>query len=502
MQASRNHYILLSTLTFSLVFTTPVNAQNYRLLNENRDLTFARLKTTGMDSIYYFIQVDSFEVSGTDSIFYFNYQLQNSPEPECDFIYNDTILLGNRVVVTSDTDGTYIFFNQQNDSIFIKSTIKNGDTWKMYKWPDGSYVKATVVNHIYGGIINGLFDSLYRVKLNVFTAAGAMLTSVFPNDTKIDISENYGLVETFNLNIFPLPGDSLARVTRGITNPDVGIVDVNAQHAFNFNTGYEYHYREEVAPDLIYDVDKRISAFKYFVLAKTLSPTNASYSIERIQFDTLYTDDGIQLNIIWDTINLVYNYTDYAFLDTPELKVFNATNAGYSDWMKDDTIFAGIPHKYVYDWYQFDEGTRCLSNPELINMPEQLYGEGLGVMHYLDSTDNSNYYKLDMQYFKLGLSEWGNPYDFSVLDNSIFGAKTFNEFKIYPNPTNNYIKLPEYLVDLNNCQFYIYNPEGKTIKSGESDYLIDVSSLTNGVYFIQVITTNGTWNSTFVKQNY
>ncbi|MBK8343174.1 MAG: hypothetical protein IPL12_07500 [Bacteroidetes bacterium] len=95
MQASRNHYILLSILTFALVFTTPVNAQNYRLLNENRDLTFARLKTTGMDSIYYFIQVDSFEVSGTDSIFYFNYQLQNSLNLSAT-LYNDTILLGNR----------------------------------------------------------------------------------------------------------------------------------------------------------------------------------------------------------------------------------------------------------------------------------------------------------------------------------------------------------------------------------------------------------------------
>ncbi len=502
MQVSRNIFILLSLLTFSFLYSSQINAQNYRLLEEDRDLTFARLSTTGMDSIYYFIQVDSFNVSGTDSTFYFNYQLKNTPNPDCNYIYNDTVLLGNRVIVTSDTDGTYIFFNQQNDSIFIKSTIKNGDTWKMYKWPDGSYVKATVVNHLYGGIINGLFDSIYRVKLNVFTAAGAMLTSVFPNETKIDISENYGLVETFNLNIFPLPGDSIARVTRGITNPDVGIVDINAPHAFNFNTGYEYHYREEIAPDLIFDVDQRISSFKYFVLTKTLSPTNASYSIERIQFDTLYTDDGIQLNIIWDTINLVYNYADYAFLDTPELKVFNASNAGFSDWVKIDTIFAGIPHKYVYDWYQFDEETRCLSNPELINMPEQLYGEGLGIMHYLDSTDNSNYYKLDMQYFKVGLNEWGNPYDFSILDNSIAGISNFNEFMIYPNPVINQIRLPENLANSNNFQYLIYNIEGKTIKIGENEPLIDVSNLSNGAYFIQVITTNGSWTSTFVKQNY
>jgi|GEM_PF-1147708 len=502
MNKTQYRFLSVLILLICLSLSNALDAQNYRLLNENRDLTFARLNTTGMDSIYYFIQVDSFDVAGTDSTFYFNYQVKSTPEPECLFEYNDTTLLGNRVIVTSDTDGTYIFFNQQDDSIFIKSNIKNGENWKMYKWPDGNYVKATVINHLYGGIINGLFDSLYRVKLNVFSAAGTMLTTVFPNETKIDISENYGLVETFNLNIFPLPGDSLGRVMRGITNPDVGIVDINAKHAFNFNTGYEYHYKEEIAPDLVLGFSKRISAFKYFVLSKTITPLSASYSVERIQFDTLYTDDVPQINVIWDTINLTYNYSDYAFLDVPELKVFAGMNTGFSDWIKEDTLFAGIQHKYVFDWFQFDETTRCLSNPESISMPKQLYGEGLGIIHYLDSADINNYYKLDMQYFKLGLNEWGNPYDFSILDTETSALNHINEFMVSPNPSKEFISLPENLVNTVNYKYFIYNIEGQEIKIGENESIIQISDLMNGVYLIKVLTKNGMWNSRFVKQDY
>jgi hypothetical protein len=200
-------------------------------------MTFARLSETGTDSIFYFMNVNATEIAGTDTIHYFGNQIQPGADPGCDYIYNDTVILGTKVLVQNDTDITHVFFNNNNDSIFIHSQIEDGDTWKVYKWPNGTYVKATVVNHLLRTILPGIEDSLYRIQLNVFTALGAALTDTFPNGTKIDITKDHGISEFFDFTIFPLPGDSVGRVLRGIENPDEGTVNIDAQNAFDFELG-------------------------------------------------------------------------------------------------------------------------------------------------------------------------------------------------------------------------------------------------------------------------
>ncbi len=502
MYNRHNRFILILILVLvNIISISQSYSQNYKLVNKDRQTTFARLNSVGMDSLYYFMQIDSFSLEGTDTIFYFNQQLRTPPvvDPFCSYVFNDSVLLGNRVLVKSDTDITHVFFNNQNDSIFIHSQINLGDTWKVYKWSNGSYVKATVVNKLEQELVGGILDSFYRIKLNVFTLAGAMLTDTFPNDTKIDISEDIGIVEFFNFNLFPQPGDSIARVLRGVTTLNAGVVDVNAKNAFNYNLGNEFHYREEVVPDNNSDADKRISAWKYFVLNKTETVSNVTYTMERIQFDTLYFGASTTLNITWDTTSVTLIYDDYGFLDTLELMVFHNDNFGFSDWMKIDTIYAGIPHKYVYDWYNYDADTKCLNNPENISMPEQLYGNGLGLMHYLDSTDTDNYYKYDLSYFKLGLNEWGIPYDFSSLDNSINSNSVAETINVYPNPCVNYfyINLSDNFI---NSILEIYDISGKLVKVETlMNNLVNISELESGIYTLKLKSNSLSMTGKFIK---
>ncbi len=474
-----------------------LSAQNYMLINKDRKMSFARLSETGVDSVFYFMGVSNTEIVGADTIHYFSSQLQPSGIPDCDFIYNDTVILGPKVLVQSDTDITHVFFNQFNDSIFIKSQITDGDTWTVYRWSNGSYVKATVVNHLLRTIIPGIDDSLYRIQLNVFTSAGTMLTDTFPNATKIDITENYGVSEIFDFNIFPMPGDSIGRVLRGLENPDIGIVNLDAENAFDFGTGYEFHYKEESVPDNNSTADKRISAWKYFVLAKSAAPSSVTYTMERIQFDTLYFDGMPTSTFVWDTIEITYNYADFAYLDSLEFQVQQQNNFGYADWVKIDTIYSGIAHKYIYDWYNYNDIDKCLSNPDEVNMPEQLFGDGLGLMHYLDSTDVETYYAFNMTYFKVGLNEWGTPYDFSALDNTAIAINKPNAFQVFPNPCSEvlFVNLQEV-----NQVASIFNTTGKMVMQTVCNAgQVNVADLEPGIYFIKISGSDNIRVSQFVK---
>lgn len=488
-------FVLITLLSSGIGFS-----QNYMLFEKDRTMNFARLKTTGADSLYYFMKITDETTDGSDTTWYFNQQFRSPvpADPECFLVNNDTVLLGDRVLIMNDTDRTHVLFNYRNDSIFIKTQIAIGNTWKVYKWPNGSYVKATVINKLEGELLPGVIDSFYRIKLNVYTLGGTMLTDTFPNETKMDISKSVGIVEFFNFHIFPNPGDSIARVLRGLANPDRGIVDVDAQTAFEFETGYEFHYREETAPDTETGADLRIRAWKYFVMEKSVDDIGATYTMERVLFDTLYTDGVPSSQIIWDTVTVHYDFADYAFLDTIEFNLLQQTIDGYSDWNMVDTIYNGVAHKTVYDWYTYDDATKCISNPDGIANPVQIYGDGLGTMLYIDSTDAENYYKLEMVYFKQGLTTYGTPYDFSALDNAIVSYTATRQLHIYPNPATDILYLQE--LSETSASITITDIYGRVLLTTDN-YAngLNIQSLPAGYYRLIAATVSDVYAGAFVK---
>jgi len=71
------------------------------------------------------------------------------------------------------------------------------------------------------------------------------------------------------------------------------------------------------------------------------------------------------------------------------------------------------------------------------------------------------------------------------------------EIKIYPNPANNYIEIE---TTLQYSSIKIIDLTGKTIKQTTLKTKIDVSNLTNGIYFIQIIGKRNTIMQKFVKK--
>jgi hypothetical protein len=462
-------------------------------------MTFARLSAAGKDSVFYFIKTDSVALEGTDSAYYFSTQFTSvGAVPECEWVRTDTSILGFKMLIKPDPQATHVFFNQHNDSIFIKSQVNVGDYWTVYKWPDGSFIKATVVNKLERTILPDVIDTILRIQFTVFDVFNTIMADSFPTETKMDISKFHGLTEFFNFNIFPLPGDSIGRVLRGLSNPYENVVDVDAYRAMNYSLGYEFHYKETAVPDAESGALKIISAIKYFVMTKTPMADGVSYQVERIKYDTLYFTDVPSILVTWDTIELTYMYADYAYLDAHEFTLFDNIHQGYSDWEKDSSLYEGIPHKYVFDHYTFNEATNCLSNPDGITQPVEIYGDGLGTIYYLDSTSVDDYYELSMQYFQAGLIQWGTPYDFSDLDLPINNAFV-SQLHIFPNPAQHELIISG-LTDATPATFEIFDLNGKCMQQTQSyTGSIDVSKLQAGMYMISIIQNAQRSNLMFAK---
>lgn len=474
-------------------------SQNYRLVDKDRVMTFARLSVTGKDSLYYFIKTDSVALDGPDSVYYFSTQFKNATgDPDCEWVRTDTSILGFKMLIKPDAQATHVFFNQHGDSIFIKSLVNIGDYWTAYKWPDGSFIKATVVNKLERTILPDVEDTILRIQFTVFNALNVIMPDSFPTETKMDISKFHGLTEFFNFNIFPLPGDSIGRVLRGLTNPYENVVDVDAFRAFNYSLGYEFHYRETSVPDIESGAEKRVSAIKYFVMTKTPLADGVTYDIERIKYDTLYFTDLPSVIVTWDTIEVTYTYADYAYLDSHEFTLFENLHQGYSDFVMDTAIYEGVPHKNVFDHYIYNPDTYCLSNPDGITQPIEIYGDGIGTIYYLDSTNADNYYELEMVYFQAGLIQWGSPYDFSVLDLEISNLET-NNILIYPNPASGIMYIENYS-NFIPTEWYIYDVNGKLILHQQANSnTFDVHLLKQGIYTLTLVNDSFSVKKTFVK---
>ena len=75
---------------------------------------------------------------------------------------------------------------------------------------------------------------------------------------------------------------------------------------------------------------------------------------------------------------------------------------------------------------------------------------------------------------------------------SINNSETGNTPRLYPQPSNNLVSISN--LPVGDYKYYITSIGGKSIKSGNLENTIDVSSLASGIYMIKVIGANQTFN--------
>ncbi len=252
----------ISILVIFLLNTLSVFSQHYRTVSTDSEVHFDFL-----DAVHTRVIVtDSFQVVGNDTIIY--HTLSQELEFEYDsfslqlgiwYNLNDTGFLGYKTILQDD--GTDIYFNQLQDSIFIQTQASLNETWIFYQNPNGDYFEATVTTVDTSHFL-GIIDSVKTITLQAKDIFGNTVSS--PYDTLvIKVSKHYGLIEGFNLFKFPY-GVSTCLSNNysnssyyynpirilGFPKYNLGVDNLTAADIYDYDIGDEYHWETESTPGL------------------------------------------------------------------------------------------------------------------------------------------------------------------------------------------------------------------------------------------------------------
>lgn len=470
------------------------NAQNFQMANPQRE----RLYLTD-DSIYAFVEIDSIHIEGSDTIQYFNTLFDTIETSGCEAVYTIQSILGNKVIIKPD--GTYHYFNSDGDTITFKTKAILSDEWRMYTYPNGNYINATLNSYDYLTVMPGVEDTLKGVKIRIYDSTGVLQTDSLLDGITIDFTKEFGLIQTPRFSNFPY--DTTMYFLRGVSNPDTGLIDIKTKDVFHFLPGYEFHYHNsEITGDAgnFLQTDK---FYKYFILSKTEYADSVTYETYRVEIDYINSNDTDFDTIQYlDTITFSVVYSDYAFLDTLELSLLQNENSGYSDLFSNDN-YNGIIYKEVFDWFTYNTSTLCLDLVSEQYLPKQVYGDGIGTIYFKDSSDLYNEQELTLVYFQKGLTQWGEPLNFDSLGFvEVNNYEVSEMLNVYPVPAHNTLYVSSFTGVSENVLCRVFDANGQ-MRIHQFLHLpgeVDVTHLAVGFYVFQVAGDNINFSTTFIKE--
>ena len=109
-------FVLILTLIFGI---SELSAQAIPLISPDRDMTFTKRNTLDEDSAYFFIRTTSVADEADGTAYYFNVNIDTAGGG-CE---TDTTFMGRKALLLDDIYQTYVFFNDQQDSIFIRTDV-------------------------------------------------------------------------------------------------------------------------------------------------------------------------------------------------------------------------------------------------------------------------------------------------------------------------------------------------------------------------------------------
>ena len=279
---------------FSLVFVVIayLSAYNYQTVYSNRTALYSD-SNNGMRGM----RIDSVSMSGQDSVFIPLKNIQKT-DVNC-YTPHGASWLGYQIKINEDG---CIFSNRHGDQIWIKSSAKTGEIWRVLN-AGGIYVDAIVEKTellTFMGITDSVKTISFDAKIAICTCAPKrVIESIvegFDNKT-IQISKHYGMLKTINFYDFPYPDQNSMTYTStweqfklvGLTNPIIGVQNLKWFDVFDFQPGDEIHnkysyYATQAGPPTYnrsYTIIKYISRINY--------SDSIVYQTERTERDSAFT---------------------------------------------------------------------------------------------------------------------------------------------------------------------------------------------------------------------
>lgn len=523
----------MKTKIFSVIlilFSFTVTAQNWKTINSNDTTYFTIDAPTGPDSLWHgflrCVWVDSSNINGADSIFYFNRTIRDTSHYYC----IDTMapsFLGDHFV-RSNATGVEYYTNDVGGIIEIRSFAMLNDSWKLVTDTSGIDFYGTV-SAVYTMPIDGIQDSVKEISIQA-SLAGNPINHSF-NNKKFILSKNHGFYMTNQLYLFPhifgaeplnisnlRPYVALnhVRVEAQIKNLDLNIIDLQAK----YKPGNEWIIKRASGYGPYDPPDYNSSFYGNFytthdsiISVNFINVNTVAYTYQRKEFhfyinqitsssdDTtlILTDTVTQNNSVvklnskmgvdikdfsWAN-NTVMKY-EYYFLNNicnyPYLRNYstNVTNLkidtcivwnhSISGYTNSDVVEAGILNFKLLRFGSFDYGQVLMSN---------------GYMELL--------------YLKTDSCTYLNKINVLALASQDLQKKSDN-ITLYPNPVQELLNVSVKNPDTKIEKISIINLAGQTITdfySNETKY--NLNNIKAGLYIIEISTNKGKFRQKITK---
>lgn len=474
MKRSMLFVLFMSVIRFS------ISAYDYQTVYSHRVALYEN-----PDEVIKCLRIDSTKFNG-DSILHPLKNIQGL-SPDC-YTPLGASWLGDKIIVNSHWN---YFFNQNNDTIRIKTDGALNDRWTVYSNNEmsvfGQILKVEEVPFL------GITDSVKTIGFSIVvltssaapSKAGTNNPVVFDGKT-IQISKHYGLLKTFNFLIFPKPNDYTNTYAdlweqyslSGLTNPTVGIQNLTWFGVYDFQAGDEIHTSHKTWDFYIYTPNaytEEKTILKY--ISRKDYADSIVYQVEK----TVGRNYG-EIPVTHEmTRQVIYKDTNFDKLPS---EIVVSGNSAFAYSMKIDSFTVKIRPSFDSDIVKYD--TNCWRPPIADGcFPNFLYYKELGGPYYncigLAGTGEEN----KLVYYKKGTVSKGTPLVIAGLKE----LDTNPAFVIYPNPVHDNISINAAILT-EPCMFELMDVHGNVLLQTEvsaNNNSVSLSGFTNGLYLYRLL---------------
>ncbi len=480
---------ILYIIIISLYFSAISFSQNYLTIKPDAIACYY-----GIDNESIFpIRIDSIKTHG-DSIDYYSFCMIRPIPNSIYYTEKGPSWIGKKMVDCGN--GINLFFNYENDTIFIKTNALLNESWRMYTYSNGDYLTATVSDIIPENFI-GITDSVKTITLLLRNSLGVSLPGII-NTYQYKLSKHYGffiIPDFYNFPYHTGTVDDLYISTPemeiiGISNPQYGWQNLTIADVFGMQTGDEIHY-DYIHVNGPYPgaySENRSIIKKYLNRHESSNHDTINFEIEVCQRSVISNMSETTTNYYHDTVSSTIIIPGNSFNYLPLEPFFDGFQWGYFN--KIDTIGHRPNHVFIYDY-----NDSLVNNYLIDSWTDVYYYQNIGneTFHF------NNYYNSDediqtYHYYNVNSVAWGTPY---ICDSLLASVNTIHSdnssISIFPNPANNYIEIQLQDNLPGNVKIEIINSYGSTVYRellSEKHKRLNTRNYPSGIYFIKVSGNN------------